>query len=91
MFPTLYNKILQHDAYISDMGTWHSNMWSWKLAWTDTLADTEIEIAHELQQLLEQSDQRIWFWRADRLIGAVIDTHIVEALKKLWKNTVPSK
>ncbi|PNX55054.1 hypothetical protein L195_g048679 [Trifolium pratense] len=63
------------------MGLWNNNMWSWKLNWMATLDDAYIESFNELHQLLEQ----------DRRVGTAPDTHTVAALKRLWKNNVPSK
>ncbi|MCH98029.1 hypothetical protein A2U01_0019028, partial [Trifolium medium] len=40
------------NAYISNMGIWDSNMWSWKLDWRIALDDEETESAIEMHQLL---------------------------------------
>ncbi|MCI74281.1 hypothetical protein A2U01_0095545, partial [Trifolium medium] len=49
------------------MGTWDFNNWSWKLAWTEPLIETEKAAAAELSFLLEQvqpcrdnADRRRW-------------------------------
>ncbi|MCH89565.1 hypothetical protein A2U01_0010465 [Trifolium medium] len=46
---------MQKAGSISDMGTWDSNRWSWKLEWTDVLTITEAEASCDLLLLFEQN------------------------------------
>jgi hypothetical protein len=54
MFPAPYSKSVQQDDAISAMGVWNSDSWTWTLAWTAELTDSETETVAELLSLLQQ-------------------------------------
>ncbi|GAU43191.1 hypothetical protein TSUD_300780 [Trifolium subterraneum] len=97
---------VQQRATVSIIETWNNNNWTWKLAWTAPLTETETAAATELSLLLEQVqpcrdnvDKRMWipnmlsFYAVlqNRLNLAEIEPKTVTVAKKLWKNNVPSK
>ncbi|GAU25188.1 hypothetical protein TSUD_150870 [Trifolium subterraneum] len=58
LYPSLFVKSANQHANVSNMGTWDSNLWSWKLVWTAPLTDTETADAAELHLLLDQIQPR---------------------------------
>jgi hypothetical protein len=67
MFPNLYTKTMQPESFVTDMGSWESDAWAWNFDWNATLTEIEVEQAHDLLLLLEQTrpcggeeDRRRW-------------------------------
>ncbi|MCI23323.1 putative ribonuclease H protein, partial [Trifolium medium] len=58
LFPSLYVKSALQPANLSAMGTWDNNIWSWKLAWSVPITESETAAAAEFFLLLDQVQPR---------------------------------
>ncbi|PNX61292.1 ribonuclease H, partial [Trifolium pratense] len=67
LYPQLYNKALNHEAVVTDVGSWNDSNWQWHLQWVEELLSTEMKALSELTCILtnisptpDSPDRRKW-------------------------------
>ncbi|MCH91937.1 LINE-1 reverse transcriptase like, partial [Trifolium medium] len=72
-FPRLFGMSVQQHKRVENMGMWENGVWRWELRWRRNFFEWEIDLARELEEVL--NDPRIttvadrWIWRLNEVDG----------------------